>query len=197
MTWHAYFDGASRGNPGPACAACVIFNEKREVLWERSEFLGEKTNNEAEYAALILLLEEIRKRRPSRVYIHGDSKLVINQVKGLWKVNKPHLMELLETIRTLAEGLSLSFSWVPRSENGHADSLCNRELDRRGSRQSSTFEISSLEKVAENIYIAHGTEDYAIDLAHGACTCPAFRRNGDCKHIRAVRQKADGADGDS
>jgi len=116
---------------------------------------------------------------------------VINQVSGLWKVNKPHLMELLDRIRTLTEGLSLSFSWVPRTDNAHADSLCNRELDRRGSRQSASFEISRLERITDSIYIAHGTEDYAVDIAHGVCTCPAFRKNGDCKHIRAARQKTD------
>jgi len=193
LTCYGYFDGASRGNPGPACAACAIFDDKNELIWEKSLYLGERTNNEAEYTGLIILLREICKRRLSPVVIHGDSRLVINQVSGAWKVNKPHLMVFLEEIRELTRGLSLSFEWIPRAENSYADSLCNRELDSRQKRKDhfTTFEPSRLEKITGQIYIAHGTEDYAVDLAHGVCTCPAFRKNGNCKHLRAAREMQD------
>ena len=125
-----YFDGASRGNPGDAGAgACLVDNGS--IVWEYAEYLGRRTNNEAEYAALIGLLAEARRRGLAGVEIRGDSKLVVCQFKKEWKINKPHLRELVERAWQLAEGLDVRLAWVPRDLNKLADALSNRAIDER------------------------------------------------------------------
>jgi ribonuclease HI len=125
-----YFDGASRGNPGHAGAGACIVDGGR-VVWESAEYLGIKTNNEAEYAALINLLTEARARNLRGLDARGDSKLVVCQTKREWKINKPHLRELAERARLLMDGMEINLSWVPREENALADALSNRAIDER------------------------------------------------------------------
>lgn len=123
-----YFDGASRGNPGHAGAgACIL--DGREVVWECSEYLGAKTNNEAEYAALIYLLGEAKARGLPEIEIRGDSKLVVCQVRREWKINLPHLRELAFEAWKLMEDMNVKLKWVPRSENSMADALSNKAID--------------------------------------------------------------------
>ena len=123
-----YFDGASRGNPGRAGAgACIL--DGTEVVWECSEYLGSKTNNEAEYAALIFLLKEARARGLREIEIRGDSKLVVCQVRREWKINLPHLRELASEAWRLMDGMNATPVWIPRSENGKADALSNKAID--------------------------------------------------------------------
>lgn len=78
-----FFDGASRGNPGTAGAGALLVNENGETVWETARFLGTKTNNEAEYTALILLLKAAKERGVKELKIYGDSKLVVCQVSKL------------------------------------------------------------------------------------------------------------------
>ena len=126
-----YFDGASRGNPGEAGAGACIVDDTGAIIWEYAEYLGKKTNNEAEYAALLSLLEEARKRNVSAIEIRGDSKLVVCQVNREWKINKPHLRALAERAWTLLDGLDAKLSWVPREQNKLADALSNRAIDEK------------------------------------------------------------------
>jgi ribonuclease HI len=126
-----YFDGASRGNPGVAGAGALLVDEGGSVIWEYRGFLGHRTNNEAEYQALIALLEEVRRRGIRSVLIMGDSQLVISQVTRKWKINMPHLRELASRVWELCEGLDASFKWIPREENALADRLSNEAIDRR------------------------------------------------------------------
>ena len=123
-----YFDGASRGNPGHAGAgACIL--DGGEVVWECSEYLGSKTNNEAEYSALICLLGEAKARGLREIEIRGDSKLVVCQVKREWKINLPHLRKLASEAWRLMEGMDVTLTWIPRIENGMADALSNKAID--------------------------------------------------------------------
>jgi len=123
-----FFDGASRGNPGHAGAgACIL--DGGEVVWECSEYLGTKTNNEAEYAALIYLLREAKARGLREIEIRGDSKLVVCQVRREWKINLPHLRELASEAWRLMEGMNVKLAWIPRSENKLADVLSNKAID--------------------------------------------------------------------
>lgn len=124
-----YFDGASRGNPGEAGAGALLLNERGETVWETSRYLGKKTNNEAEYAALLLLLAAARERGVSRLRVCGDSKLVVCQVSRQWKINLPHLRELARQAWQLMEGMAVELVWVPREENKWADILSNEALD--------------------------------------------------------------------
>jgi ribonuclease HI len=127
-----YFDGASRGNPGPAGAGAWISDGKPEgeaPIWENSDALGEKTNNEAEYIALINLLSEFRKRDIKNAIVRGDSKLVIEQMSGRWKVKEPRLIELCKQARLLAQGMQLAYEWIPRERNSYADYLSNKAIN--------------------------------------------------------------------
>lgn len=125
-----YFDGASRGNPGEAGAgACMV--DDGEVVWECAEYLGRKTNNEAEYTALLRLLEEAKKRGENEIEIYGDSKLVVCQVKREWKINKPHLLELARQAWALMDGMNVKLLWVPREKNKLADALSNKAIDEK------------------------------------------------------------------
>jgi ribonuclease HI len=127
-----YFDGASRGNPGQAGAGACIVEDGGRVIWECAEYLGVKTNNEAEYTALLRLLAEARARGLNGLEIKGDSKLVVCQVNRQWKINLPHLRTLAESAWRLMEGLGVKLSWTPREGNKLADALSNRAIDEKG-----------------------------------------------------------------
>lgn len=124
-----YFDGASRGNPGTAGAGALLVNESGEVIWETARFLGTKTNNEAEYTALLLLLKAAKERDIKTLNIYGDSKLVVSQVSKQWKINLPHLRALAQEAWGLMEGMSVTLEWIPREKNKLADALSNQGID--------------------------------------------------------------------
>ena len=125
-----YFDGASRGNPGLAGAGAWISDgNSDEPIWENSNALGKKTNNEAEYIALIDLLNEFYKRGIKKAIVRGDSKLVIEQMSGGWKVREPRLVELYKQAKLLAEDMYLTYEWISRTKNLHADYLSNKAID--------------------------------------------------------------------
>jgi ribonuclease HI len=128
-----YCDGGSRGNPGPSAIGAVVFDPSSDpprVLAEVSERIGITTNNVAEYRALIAGLEAAARFSPRRVKVRADSKLVIEQVKGTWKVKQPHLVPLRAEARALLAGYAdVDLQHVPRAENAHADALVNAALD--------------------------------------------------------------------
>ena len=124
-----YFDGASRGNPGTAGAGALLVNESGDVIWETARFLGTKTNNEAEYTALLLLLKAAKERDIKTLNIYGDSKLVVSQVSKQWKINLPHLRALAQEAWSLMEGMSVTLEWIPREKNKLADALSNQGID--------------------------------------------------------------------
>ena len=124
-----FFDGASRGNPGKAGAGALMINDEGKVVWETSRFLGEKTNNEAEYMALILLLKAAKEHGVRSLRVFGDSKLVVSQVSRQWKINLPHLRLLAQQAWELADGIDISYHWIPREQNKRADILSNEGID--------------------------------------------------------------------
>ena len=125
---NGYFDGCSKGNPGQAGAGARLVDDKGGTVWETARALGVKTNNEAEYAALIFLLTEAKNRGIKELHIFGDSKLVVSQVSKKWKINLPHLRELAKQAWTLMEDMEVSLTWVPREKNSRADELSNEAL---------------------------------------------------------------------
>ena len=128
-----FFDGASKGNPGKAGCGAVIneTNQNNQIIWKGHKYLGISTNNVAEYNGLILGLEEAKRLNINELIIKGDSKLVIEQMKGNYKVNAPHLIPLykrakeLEPKAELKEALKVSYEYIPRKENAIADQLAN------------------------------------------------------------------------
>ncbi len=125
-------DGASRGNPGPASAGVVIRNLRGEILGERSERLGDITNNEAEYRALILGLGDALKLGASELDLRLDSELLVRQLQGTYKVRAANLIPLNQAAhRFLKRFKHYTIQHVPREMNRRADQLANRALDRK------------------------------------------------------------------
>jgi ribonuclease HI len=123
-------DGGSRGNPGPAGIAAVATDPSGEVLVERGETIGKATNNVAEYRALLLGIELARELGADEVEFIGDSKLIVEQVKGNWKVKQDHLRPLHTKAKdALRELPKWSIRHVKRDENTRADELLNEALD--------------------------------------------------------------------
>jgi ribonuclease H / adenosylcobalamin/alpha-ribazole phosphatase len=123
-------DGGARGNPGPAGIGAVVATPDGRVLAEIAEGIGHTTNNVAEYKAVIAGLARARELGARRVRVLADSKLVVEQLKGAWKVRQPHLLPLHEQARRLAAGFELvSYEHVPRARNRAADALANRAMD--------------------------------------------------------------------
>ena len=126
---HVYFDGASRGNPGPAAVGWVIVTSDG-IAAEGSERIGRMTNNQAEYEALIRALEAAVDYGFEELRIKGDSQLVVKQVRGEWDVNDPTLREKRIRARELLSQVDeWSIDHVPRDINDRADELANEALD--------------------------------------------------------------------
>jgi ribonuclease HI len=124
-------DGGSRGNPGPAAIAAVATDPSGELLAERAETIGKATNNVAEYRALLLGIELAKELGSDQVEFVGDSKLIVEQVRGNWKVKQEHLRPLHTKVRdALREIDNWSIRHVKRDENTRADDLLNDALDR-------------------------------------------------------------------
>lgn len=124
-------DGGSRGNPGPAGYGTVVWSADRtRVLAESKQAIGRATNNVAEYRGLIAGLQEAAALGATDVAVSMDSKLVIEQMAGRWKVKHPDLAALHREARGLVERFAhVTFSWIPREENKHADRLANEAMD--------------------------------------------------------------------
>jgi ribonuclease HI len=126
---HVYFDGASRGNPGPAAVGWVVVSGDG-IVAEGGDRIGEATNNRAEYEALVRALEAARDVGVSEVDVRGDSELVVRQVRGEWDTNDPALRERRVRVRELLTGFDRwSIEHVPREINDRADDLANEALD--------------------------------------------------------------------
>lgn len=125
-----FADGGSRGNPGPSASGFVILDKEDNVLVDKGIYLGVTTNNQAEYTSLKLALEECRKMGVREVEVYMDSLLVVNQMKGVFKVRNRDLWPLHDAIKTLAKGFhKVTYSHVPRELNKAADAAVNRALD--------------------------------------------------------------------
>jgi ribonuclease H / adenosylcobalamin/alpha-ribazole phosphatase len=124
-------DGGARGNPGPAGYGAVVRDaDTGEVLAERSAALGVTTNNVAEYSGLIAGLTAAAELGMSTVEVRMDSKLVVEQMSGRWQIKHPGLRPLAAEAAALVRRFdSVTFGWVPRERNKHADALANAAMD--------------------------------------------------------------------
>ena len=135
FTIHA--DGGARGNPGPAGAGAVVRDELGNTVASVSEYLGIRTNNYAEYEAVIRALERVHelsrgKLADTSVMVKMDSELVVKQMQGVYKIRHPDMKTQAARLRGLAAPLGLiSFGHVPRAQNSDADALANEAMDRR------------------------------------------------------------------
>jgi ribonuclease HI/probable phosphoglycerate mutase len=129
-TCSLYTDGASRGNPGKAGAGIVLLDHDGNVLLTRSIFLGECTNNAAEYRALIAGLESALEAGCKALNIFMDSQLIVRQVQGIYRIKNEQLQPLYARVRNLLAGLgSWQIRHIPREKNLQADKLANKGID--------------------------------------------------------------------
>lgn len=131
-----FCDGGSRGNPGPAAAAFVVYDQGA-VMHQESAFLGVSTNNAAEYQAVINSLHWLvrNKNRLSskKILYQLDSQLVVNQLKGTFKIKSARIKPLVLAVKDLERksGLQIDYGFVPRAKNKLADALLNQTLDQK------------------------------------------------------------------
>ncbi len=129
-TLRLFTDGASRGNPGPAGLGVVIEDENGMRLRGLHRWLGVTTNNEAEYRALIEGLRAVKDWNPDRLEIYLDSKLVVEQMNGAWKIKARELMPLnMQAKELLRQFPDVRIAHVERSKNRGADHLANVAID--------------------------------------------------------------------
>ncbi len=137
MYYTIHADGGARGNPGPAGAGAVARDEQGNIILSVSEFLGHRTNNFAEYEAVILAFEALakyvpeEKRSSTQVFVKLDSELIVKQTLGIYRVKnlvlKQQQLRLKERIALFGD---VTFSHVPRAQNKDADFLANEAMDR-------------------------------------------------------------------
>jgi ribonuclease HI len=127
-----YTDGAARGNPGPAGAGAVILNPEGHVVAKIGKFLGDSTNNVAEYMGLILGLKRARAMGIKELEVYSDSELLVKQLAGEYAVKAEHLRPLHDEASALLKGFSfIQVRHIPREENTAADLMSNRAIDER------------------------------------------------------------------
>ncbi|WP_208818331.1 bifunctional RNase H/acid phosphatase [Streptomyces marokkonensis] len=145
-------DGGSRGNPGPAGYGAVVSDAATgETLTETAEYLGVATNNVAEYRGLLAGLRAARALDPqARVHVRMDSKLVIEQMTGRWKIKHPAMKPLAAEAAAVLPPERVTYEWIPRERNKHADRLANEAMDagKRGGTWSPTTSRADLDTPA-------------------------------------------------
>lgn len=131
--WVLYTDGGSRGNPGPAGSGFVLRDASGALVCVSGHFLGEATNNQAEYDGLIRGIEAAHVRGCRRLEVRTDSQLVVRQMTGRYRVKNAGLKELHTRAQAHAASLEyVRFVHVPRAENAEADAAANSAMDARG-----------------------------------------------------------------
>lgn len=130
--WQIFVDGASRNNPGLSGAGIFIKKDEKPFL-QKSFFLNIKTNNEAEYLALLLGLFLIKDNLTKNDFLEivSDSELLVKQIKGIYKVKKPELKELFNIVKLILNNIEFNINHVLREKNKKADELANEAIDKR------------------------------------------------------------------
>lgn len=127
-------DGGSRGNPGVAAGGAVVIDPANgDVLCELGVYVGTATNNVAEYNGMIAGLRAAIERDPSELLVRLDSKLVVEQMTGRWKIKHPDMKVLAARAHDLIGSRKVAFQWVPRAENTLADAAANESMDAKAS----------------------------------------------------------------
>lgn len=133
MTLHGYIDGASRGNPGQSGSGIVLKDEGGGILFAEGTYLGEGTNNIAEYAAFLRCLKRAKRFRCHKMIVHSDSELLVRQFNGEYRVKNPNLKKSLKQIKTLIASLPflVEVRHISSDKNRDADRVANAAIDHR------------------------------------------------------------------
>ncbi|GAA2442304.1 bifunctional RNase H/acid phosphatase [Streptomyces macrosporus] len=164
-------DGGSRGNPGPAGYGAVVRDARTgRALSETAEYIGTATNNVAEYRGLIAGLRAARALDPeATVRVRMDSKLVVEQMSGRWKIKHPDLRPLAAEAASILPPDAVSYEWIPRERNKHADRLANEAMD--AGRRGGTWQPS-----ASTAELAAGDADARAEAAPATAESSAEAR---------------------
>jgi ribonuclease HI len=137
MVLNIYTDGGSRGNPGPSGFGVVVYDESKKIISQISKFIGVKTNNEAEYSALLDALIWVKDNLVnydiSSLNFYSDSQLMVRQLQGKYKVKAPTIIPLYRQAVSLLSTINISYKFheIPRELNSAADELANQAMDRK------------------------------------------------------------------
>lgn len=178
-------DGGSRGNPGPAGYGAVVIDAATgETLAEAAEYIGVATNNVAEYRGLIAGLTAAKALFPDAVpeiLVRMDSKLVVEQMSGRWKIKHPDMKPLAARAAALLPPSSVTYEWIPRAQNKHADRLANEAMDagRDGRRWEASASTAELDAPARTPLPDRGPPGDAVAGAAKARAALAASRGGD------------------
>jgi broad specificity phosphatase PhoE/ribonuclease HI len=173
-------DGGSRGNPGPAGYGALVRDaETGRVLAERAASVGRATNNVAEYGGLVAGLQAALDLDPTAsVEVRMDSKLVVEQMSGRWKVKHPDMQKLALQAQQIARQLGqVRYTWVPRAQNGAADALANSAMDGRPIHRDAAAEAVVLEDDVQPT-----AEASSSPAAHPTTTITHLLRHGQTEH---------------
>lgn len=134
-----YSDGASRGNPGKASCGFVIFLSKsKQQLLRQGTYLGKKTNNQAEYAGVILAIRKAKEYQPKKIHCYLDSELIVKQLHGIYKVKDIEMKRLFALVVAEMSETEIEFTHILRAYNKEADAMANLALD-KGEKEGDTF----------------------------------------------------------
>ena len=131
MILHAYVDGASRGNPGESGVGIVLKDERGGLLHAEGKFLGNGTNNRAEYAAFLRCLSRAKAFRCQKLVVHSDSELLVRQFNGEYKIKSLDLKKEMTRVRKVIKSLPfpVEVRYIPREKNLDADRIANAAID--------------------------------------------------------------------
>ncbi len=133
MTHKLFTDGGARGNPGPGGIGVVIKDSQDSVIFEMSKYIGNSTNNEAEYKALIEGLKQAVEKNITDIECYTDSELMCKQILGEYKVKQEHLQILYNEVKSYEKNfIKFSIQHIRREKNKRADKLVNEALDKNG-----------------------------------------------------------------
>lgn len=124
-----FTDGGARGNPGPAASGVVISTSDGKVIEAFGRYLGETTNNQAEYKAILFALQEAKKYSPKRIQFFMDSELAMKQLNGIYKMKNQDLKIIFDEIKKLAADYETTYEHVYRAQNKAADAQVNIAID--------------------------------------------------------------------
>jgi ribonuclease HI len=133
MMIQGYIDGASRGNPGESGMGFLLKDERGRVLHAEGGYLGQRTNNAAEYAAFLKCLKKAKEFKCHRLVVHSDSELLVKQFNGEYKVKSPDLKREMQRIKKTLQSVpfKVELQYIPRDKNLDADRIANAAIDHR------------------------------------------------------------------
>ncbi len=127
-----YTDGGARGNPGPAGAGAHLLDNEGNTVAELTQYLGETTNNQAEYRALLLALKKAQELGATEIEVRADSELMVRQLNGQYKVKNEALIPVYQEAKKYLLGFAKwTIKHIPREQNKQADLLANKAIDER------------------------------------------------------------------